>query len=458
MVDPSGVVRDLIAGVTLALTSIPQAVAYAELSGVAGWRGLATMGFPCMAYALVTGSPWASIGVTSITALMAKTALAEAHETLDEAAYVRVYAAYACAVAVASVALAAGGAGRVAVARIPASVKAGFKLGFGCTVISSQCATALFAGGKRDLAALVAGDAGLFGAAAARLAALAEAAPAVGGLLAGAAPTLRVAYAACHPLAWDAEVALVAAVVLLGTLRGKDLLPKWAPPGLEVLLLVGAAAVYSEVVGYGGAVVGAPPAGAGDGSVADRFVAPSDLPWRRLVDVCFASSWLKLAVSALTFACVDFLQTVSVCSAFEADDGLRWSPDRELAGQGVASAASAAFLGGPCGASLSRSMLARMTGATSRLAGLFHGLAAVLLLNYAHLLAKTPKAALAAVVLAAVGPGVAKPKALLALTQPADALVGWATALASVVADPTTGFLAGLALAAAAAPLKPKAA
>ena len=74
MVDPSGVVRDLIAGVTLALTSIPQAVAYAELSGVAGWRGLATMGFPCMAYALVTGSPWASIGVTSITALMAKTA------------------------------------------------------------------------------------------------------------------------------------------------------------------------------------------------------------------------------------------------------------------------------------------------------------------------------------------------------------------------------------------------
>jgi len=70
MVDPSGVVRDLIAGVTLALTSIPQAVAYAELSGVAGWRGLATMGFPCMAYALVTGSPWASIGVTSITALI----------------------------------------------------------------------------------------------------------------------------------------------------------------------------------------------------------------------------------------------------------------------------------------------------------------------------------------------------------------------------------------------------
>ena len=57
--------NDVIAGVTLALTSIPQAVAYAEVSGVAGWRGLATMGFPCVAFAAATGSPWASIGVTS---------------------------------------------------------------------------------------------------------------------------------------------------------------------------------------------------------------------------------------------------------------------------------------------------------------------------------------------------------------------------------------------------------
>ena len=62
---------------------------------------------------------------------------------------------------------------------------------------------------------------------------------------------------------------------------------------------------------------------------------------------------------------------------------------------------------------------------------------------------------LAAVVLAAVGPGVAKPKALLALSG-ADAAVGWATAAVSVVADPTSGFLAGLALAALLAPFKGK--
>ena len=130
---------------------------------------------------------------------------------------------------------------------------------------------------------------------------------------------------------------------------------------------------------------------------------------------------------------------MSVCSAFEAENGhawscaeighawsstaasdrinptQAWSPDRELAAQGVASVASGAFRGGPCGASLSRSMLARLTGATSRAAGFVHGVAAISLLPYAGALAATPKAALAAVVLAAVGPGVARPKGVLAL-------------------------------------------
>ncbi|KAH8071615.1 secondary active sulfate transmembrane transporter [Aureococcus anophagefferens] len=268
------------------------------------------MGFPCMAYALVTGSPWASIGVTSITALMARTALADAHEALDEEAYVAVYACFAVAVGVASVALAALGLGGVAVERIPGAVKAGFKLGFGCAVISSQCATALFAGGKRDLAALLAGDDGAFGAAAAALAAFREASPALGGLLAGALPTLRVLYAVYHPASWSREVVAVAAVVLLGTLHGKKLLPRGAPPGVEVLVLVGAAALYSEQVGYGGASWARRRRGGAPG----RIVAPWALPWDRLVDLCFGGSFLKLALSAATFAAVDFLQSVSVCS------------------------------------------------------------------------------------------------------------------------------------------------
>ena len=166
--------NDVIAGVTLALTSIPQAVAYAEVSGVAGWRGLATMGFPCVAFAAATGSPWASIGVTSrqpasgpppprrrvsppgrrrsITAMLARDALAAAHAALPEDDYVLVMAAFATIVGLASTALALCGAGGVAVRRIPGPVKAGFKLGFGCAVVSSQCATASSGAARRACA------------------------------------------------------------------------------------------------------------------------------------------------------------------------------------------------------------------------------------------------------------------------------------------------------------------
>ena len=470
--------NDVIAGVTLALTSIPQAVAYAEVSGVAGWRGLATMGFPCVAFAAATGSPWASIGVTSrqpasgpppprrrvsppgrrrsITAMLARDALAAAHAALPEDDYVLVMAAFATIVGLASTALALCGAGGVAVRRIPGPVKAGFKLGFGCAVVSSQCATALFRGGKARLREAAGDDAAWAGPSRA-----AAAAAAAG--LGGAPQVVRLAWAAGHPGAWDWDVAALSAVVVVGTLRGKALLPRRAPPGLEVLVLVGLATGLSAAGFYAGGVVGAPPAGAG--GARSLAVAPWDLPFRRLVDLCYGGSvaaprdraiatkggrprrsWAALAKSSVVFAAVDFLQSVSVCSAFEAENGhawscaeighawsstatssphtrhtdrinptQAWSPDRELAAQGVASVASGAFRGGPCGASLSRSMLARLTGATSRAAGFVHGVAAISLLPYAGALAATPKAALAAVVLAAVGPGVARPKGVLAL-------------------------------------------
>ncbi|CAH0372679.1 unnamed protein product [Pelagomonas calceolata] len=429
--------NDVIAGVTLALTSIPQAVAYAEVSGVAGWRGLATMGFPCVAFAAATGSPWASIGVTSITAMLARDALAAAHAALPEDDYVLVMAAFATIVGLASTALALCGAGGVAVRRIPGPVKAGFKLGFGCAVVSSQCATALFRGGKARLREAAGDDAAWAGPSRA-----AAAAAAAG--LGGAPQVVRLAWAAGHPGAWDWDVAALSAVVVVGTLRGKALLPRRAPPGLEVLVLVGLATGLSAAGLYAGGVVGAPPAGAG--GARSLAVAPWDLPFRRLVDLCYGGSWAALAKSSVVFAAVDFLQSVSVCSAFEAENGhawscaeighawsstatssphtrhtdrinptQAWSPDRELAAQGVASVASGAFRGGPCGASLSRSMLARLTGATSRAAGFVHGVAAISLLPYAGALAATPKAALAAVVLAAVGPGVARPKGVLAL-------------------------------------------
>ena len=60
---------------------------------------------------------------------------------------------------------------------------------------------------------------------------------------------------------------------------------------------------------------------------------PWDMPWQLLLDTCFASSALVLARSAFTFACVDFLQTISVCSAYRA----RVSRRSPKSGEAVAS-------------------------------------------------------------------------------------------------------------------------
>jgi MFS superfamily sulfate permease-like transporter len=158
--------------------------------------------------------------------------------------------------------------------------------------------------------------------------------------------------------------------------------------------------VVAVAAGYDGAVVGAPPASQQSGVLPPlHFAALVDgQNWTRLVQLCFGGSWLRLAASAVAFAAVDFLQVVSVCASFEADDGLQWSPDRELGAQGVACVASGLAGGGPVGASLSRSCVARLSGASSPRAGFFHGVFAIALLPYARHIATVPKAALAAVV------------------------------------------------------------
>ncbi|KAJ1445439.1 sulfate transporter family-domain-containing protein [Pelagophyceae sp. CCMP2097] len=392
------------------------------------------MGAPCVAYAFFTGSPWASIGVTSITALMARAALAGAHGELDEAAYVDVQAAFAAAVGLASVALALGGAGGAAVRGVPASVKAGFKLGFGVAVVAGQFGAAVSKGSGLARARVADWGAADFGP-----------------RFAGAANVANLAYALSHPWHWDAAALALALFVGAGAMRGKRLMPRGTPSGVEVLVFVAAATAVAAAAGYDGAVVGAPPASQQTGLLPPLHQAAllDGKTWARLLRMCFGDSWLRLAFAAVAFAAVDFLQVVSVCASFEADDGVQWSPDRELGAQGVACVASGLAGGGPVGASLSRSCVARLSGASSPRAGFFHGVFAIALLPYARHVATVPKAALAAVVLAAVLPGILQPTAILKLNR-ADAAVAGATALASVLTDPTTGFVFGLTLATAA--------
>lgn len=383
-------VGDIVAGITLALTSVPQAVAYAELSGVSGWRGIATMGVPCLVHAFVSGSAWVSVGVTSITALMARQAVSGD----DETELVNQMASLAIAVGIASLLLAASGAGALC-RKVPSSVKAGFKFGFGLAVVSSQLNGAVAAPKPSSLPSFA--------------------------YLKGAPNVLRLLLTVGRPWTWDGPTTALSILVALVATKA----PKMN--GIEVMVAVGSAALAAHAFDYQGAFAQAPPEGA---------------------SLEFPQIEVFSPIRATLFAAVDFLQTVSVCGAFETEDGIEWSPNRELAAQGAACVASGLVGGGPCGASLSRSLLARVCGAKSPKAGFFHGLAAILLLPLlaGPVLPKVPKAALSSVVLVAVAPSVLYPKPIIQLSGPPK-FVAIGTAVASILTDPATGFLCGLALA-----------
>ena len=122
--------RDLISGVIMAATSVPQLVAYAETTGYASYRGLATAGPSLFAWGLSTGSPFMSCGVTSITALMAKTDLDGDSYVAEhgEVEYARIVAAYSLYIGLASILLGVVGFGKLA-QLVPKNVRSGFKWG-----------------------------------------------------------------------------------------------------------------------------------------------------------------------------------------------------------------------------------------------------------------------------------------------------------------------------------------
>ena len=113
----------------MAATSVPQLVAYAETVGYASYRGLATAGPSLFTWGLVTGSPFMSCGVTSITALMAKSDLDGESYVAEygEEEYVKLVAAYSLWVGACSILLGLLGFGKLA-ALVPKTVSKGFKV------------------------------------------------------------------------------------------------------------------------------------------------------------------------------------------------------------------------------------------------------------------------------------------------------------------------------------------
>lgn len=433
-------VRDVLSGLIMAATSIPQLVAYAETVGYASFRGLSTAGPPLLAWGLVTGSPFMNAGVTSLTALMAKADLdGEVFvQQNGEALYVNLVAAYSFWIGVASVVLALVGFGRVAQA-VPKVVRQGFKWGCASGVLMAALPNGLLIGGSKEMKQLAAR-------------AVASLQP-YKAYTPGVINVSQVGYLLTHPVVWNVSTTVLFVMGTLIVRNGKSFLPKSLPPGSEVILVTAGATLYSMYYDYPGAVVGEiPTVGKDSGleilgmSIPVEFINVRTVLLDTPLLAQFGDSALRLAVSCLLFAAVNFLSIMGIASGFETENGIAWSPSRELLAQGAACAVAAAVGSAPVSGSLSRSLVSRLTGTTSQLACLVTALCWILLQPYMSIMSPTPKAALSAIIVSAVVQGVLVPKDLLRLEGIRNKVVGWGTGIATLLTSPTQGFGMGLVL------------
>lgn len=267
----------------------------------------------------------------------------------------------------------------------------------------------------------------------------------------GVSGVANIAYAVTHPQSWDVVPAILFLACTLFVMKSSNFLPKWLPPGSEVVMATAAATVFSVYYGYEGGVVGEIPS-VGSDSGLSLFNGMVKVPIevmdvKKLLNVpiaerCFDGSMVKLFVTAAIFSGVNFLSIVGIASGFESDNNVPWSAPRELIAQGVSNLAAGAVGSAPVSGSMSRSLVSRMTGASSKMACLVTALLWIYMMPYMSVMSPTPKAALSAVIVSAVVKNVVMPKKILAL-KGNDFIVGVATAAITAITSPTLGFGAG---------------
>ncbi len=333
--------RNLLAGVSVALVLVPQSLAYAELAGLSALHGLYAAALPPIAAAFFASSPYLQTGPTALTAILAFGVLSS-HFAPSSPEYVGAAALLALLVGALRVLLGLLKMGALAYF-MSQPVLRGFTSAAAVLILCSQLPTAL---------GVEAVGEGIFS---------------------------RLLYTFTHLSAWQPSAAALGLVTLLLVLGGRRLSPLF--PGVLAAALLG---LGVSALGYSASVVG----DVGAPSLGLNLA----LPWHALPE---------LFVGALVIAGVGFAEPTAIARAY-ADEAERWNPNRELVAQGVANIAAGLVQGFPVGGSFSRSSLGKLAGATSRWSGLVAGLVALAFLPFASLLSALPRAVLGAIVIAAV--------------------------------------------------------
>ncbi len=335
--------RDVVAGVSVALILIPQALAYAEIAGMPEVHGLYAAALPPLVAAFFASSPYLQTGPVAMTALLTFGALTTL-AVPGSVEYVKLAALLALVVGAVRVGIGMVRAGVIAfLMSLP--VLRGFTAGAAILIAASQLPTAV------------------------------GVTPPDGKLLGRAWWTLR------HIADWEPQAVVLAVATVALLVVGRRVHPAFPAVPLAVV----AGLVWSVGPGFEGPLVGAIEEGLPPLSLA--------LPWSDLPD---------LVLPGIVIALVGFAEPAAIARTYAAQDRMTWSADREFVSQGAANLAAGISAGFPVGGSFSRSAITRLTGGRSRWTGAVTGLIVLAFLPFADVLADLPRAVLGAVVIAAV--------------------------------------------------------
>lgn len=340
---------DVVAGITVALVAIPQALAYAQLAGLPPYYGLYAALLPTVVGALFGSSAQVSTGPVALTSLLTAASIAPLAAS-GSAQYVQ----YAIAVALLS------GLFQVAFGVLRLGVLMNL---LSHPVLMGFVNAAAILIGLSQLASL-----------------LGLPAPATGHVLTDAWQTLTSMDGSHVPsLAFSAS----AIGILLAFRR---FAPRW--PGVLVTVAVLTAASYwLDYAGLGGRIVGDFPHGL------PVFALPK-LQW---------DAFVELLPAAFAIAVISFMEAMSSAKIAAVKTASKWDENQELIGQGLAKIGAAFSQTMPVSGSFSRSALNLAANAATGMSSLISALCVLLaLLFLTPLLKHLPLPVLAAIIVMAL--------------------------------------------------------
>ncbi|MCZ6831297.1 MAG: sulfate permease [Gammaproteobacteria bacterium] len=342
---------DSIAGLTVAVLLIPQAMAYALLAGLPPITGLYAALAALPVYALIGTSKQLQVGPVALDSLLVASglgviALAESQDVISMAIILAVM---------------------VGLIQI---VFGFFRLGFIVNFLANPVLS-----GFTSAAAIIIGLSQL------------------GHILGVTLPVSQQVHHVLGYLLFELQVTAIhlpTVFIGLASLVLLVLMKRWNPllPGGLVVMVAGALFVWAfDLPATGMAVVGDIPQG---------------LPTPK-IPVFEMDTLLELFYLALTIAFVSFMESIAVAKKFAAQYRYEVNVNRELVGLGAANVSAGLFGGYPVAGSFSRTAVNAEAGAKSRMAAFITTLViALTLLLFTPLFYYVPKASLAAVVLVAV--------------------------------------------------------